>query len=192
MSKRIGLDLDGVVFDFNTHFVNLARNRYPERNIPSPSNDWPTHWDYIRPYLERYEENDLWKTIKTSDFWATCSPYPHAYDLVKAADTLADELYFVTSRPCSATTQAQSKLAIDNIYHTHGATIIVRRPEDKAPLIKALRLDFYVDDKKETVRDVLEQCPLTRVAVWDQPWNREWNFPTRLYNVEQFHTWASY
>lgn len=72
-----------------------------------------------------------------------------------------------------------------------GAVIPVARPEDKLPLLRDLRIDHFVDDKKETVARALAECPKCEVAVWDQPWNRDTQFPVRLTSVDDFNLWTT-
>lgn len=190
---RLGLDLDGVVFDFNTHFVNLARTTYPDLMCPTPNNEWPTEWDYLDRYLARWQVNKLWKHIchQSDDFWYTCPRYTWSEDIINYAHSVADQLYFITSRQ-GRDVQFQTVSALKDVAphdEHYGGVIPTPNADAKIPIIKALSLTHYVDDKKETVRNVLEQCPTTNVAVWDQPWNRDWPLPNRLKNVEDLKQW---
>lgn len=190
---RLGLDLDGVIFDFNSHFVNLARGQYPGLSCPDVSNEWPTKWDYLDEYLESWQLRALWRHIchYSPDFWYTCPRYSHSQALIEIAHQRADQLYFITSRQ-GPDVQWQTVNALKDVAphdEHYGGVIPTPNAEAKIPIINALKLTHYVDDKKETCQAVLQQCPATHVAVWDQPWNRDWNLPNRLKNERDFHTW---
>lgn len=189
---NIALDLDGVLFDFNTHFVEFARKHYPQLSCPNVSNQWPRAWDYLDEYLGRPEVSKLWrKVLKSPSFWRDCPSYWWSPDLLEATYERGDHIYFITSRQ-GHHPQRQTWMALldvtQDVSHS-GAVIPVMKPEDKIPLLNALRIDYFVDDKKETVAHALAECPNTQVACWDQPWNRDVKFPVRLTSVEDFKLW---
>lgn len=183
---------DGVVFDFNSHFVQLARQIHPSLVCPNVSNQWPRAWDYLDEYLGRPEVSKLWrKVLKSPSFWRDCPSYWWAGDLLEAAYSRADNVYFITSR-LGLHVQRQTWMALQDVTQdcSHsGAVIPVNSPDLKLPLLRDLKIDYFVDDKKETVAHALAECPNTQVACWDQPWNREVKFPVRLTSVEDFQLW---
>jgi len=190
---NLALDLDGVLFDFNQAFVQLARQHHPDLVCPTPNNQWPRAWDYLDEYLGKPEVSKLWRmVIHSRDFWRDIPSYWWAAELLEAAYGRADNIYFITSRSGNHV-QRQTWMALmditQDVSHS-GAVIPVPNPEAKIPLLHALRIDYFVDDKKETVARALAECPKTQVAVWDQPWNRNVQFPVRLTNVEDFTMWV--
>lgn len=191
---RLGLDLDGVIFDFNTHFVNLARKRHTQLACPDVSSEWPTKWDYLDDYLEQWELQSMWRYIwhESQQFWQTCPTYTHSADVITTAHSMADQLYFITFRQGPdvqwQTVQALRQLAPHDDHY--GGVIPTPNAEAKIPIINALKLTHYVDDKKETVFAVHQQCPTVNVAVWDQPWNRDATWlPNRLTSVDDLTRW---
>lgn len=189
---NLALDCDGVLFDFNSAFVQWARQEHPSLVCPNVGNHWPRAWDYLDEYLGKAEVSKLWrKVIRSRCFWRDISPYWWSADLLEAAYARADNIYFITSRSGDHV-QRQTWMALlditQEVSHS-GAVIPVNSPELKIPLLRDLKIDFFVDDKKETVAHALAECPNTQVAVWDQPWNRDIHFPVRLTSVEDFKLW---
>lgn len=194
----LGLDLDGVLFDFNTAFVNLARQYYPDLKCKEPSALWPTSWDYMNDHLSEAEIDVLWRFVchESVDFWAKLPRYPWSQELLQHA--LADQsfhIYYITSRP-GRNVQLQSEEALENLAWAtgerfRGGVIPVSAHSRKPPLIKALDLTHFVDDKAETVEAAFHTCLNTEIAVWDQPWNQHMQTPgiTRLKTPEDFVQW---
>ena len=196
MSKeiRLGLDCDGVLADFNTAFVSLARTRYPLLKCPDPSAEWPTKWDYLDDYLSKQQLRALWNEIVKENeyFWEDLPEYEWTNLLLLRAQELSDKLYYITSRS-GPRVQLQTELWLSefNMSPLTGGVIPVAKPEDKLPLVNALRLTHFVDDKPETVEGAFNTCLNTNIAIWDQPWNRHCQIigVTRLKSVEDFETW---
>lgn len=195
---RLGLDLDGVITDFNTQFVKLSHSMFPklQTTCPWPSSEWPRSWDYMDEHLEPHEVRQLWDHVirKSPNFWRTSPVYPWATQLLQIADNKAGLLYFITAR-AGIGVQAQTAALLAHTYGpcSRGAIICTPNAESKIPIINALNLTHYVDDKKETVRDAHEQCLNTNIGMWCQPWNDDWRkdnlHVAHLTNVEDFESW---
>lgn len=195
---KLGLDLDGVLFDFNSAFVELAKATFPDVDFPAVSDKWPDNWDYMDDMIGKTGARILWNKIVTSKvFWMDLPFYPHARALLTVANQYADELYFITAR-AGKRVQQQSHEAIDVVMHwlptvRHGAVIPVAQAEHKTALVHALRLTHYVDDKIETVLDVNSNTG-ARVAIWDRPWNRRFPVPpavTIVKNEVEVEKWIT-
>ena len=196
---RLALDLDGVVFDFNTHFIDLSRKMCRANECPDADDTFPDEWNYMLKYVSKSENRRMWDHIikESPDFWATCPTYDHSDELLVTAQCDADKLYFLTSR-CGPKVQKQTvealKLAAPGLTLS-GGVIPVTSPEHKIPIINALHITHFVDDKPETIREAWEKCPNTEIAIWDQPWNRQWGAFApglkRLHNVKEFDQWLS-
>lgn len=190
--KRLGLDLDGVLFDFNTHFCNLAKSKFSVSHPPI-DHTYPDRWDYQWDFITKAQNRELWNHIiqVSPDWWYRCPTYPWSRDLLEAAYEHGDEIYFITARSAKDC-QWQTSMALRDISPDcdhHGAVITVPSADQKFPIINSLGIDYYVDDKMETVRDAHVKCPNTQIAVWDRPWNRKLDHPTRLKSVEDYKKW---
>lgn len=175
----IGIDVDGVLADFNEEFVKrvvavTGEDRWG--NDPENRDDFPPTWDYPEAY--GYSENQLkkvWRDIKSDDlFWATLPPYSDTVDAVKALDGLrvaGHDIYFVTSRP-----GVRAKWQTETWLMAHGMavpTVIISG--DKGQATRFLNLDIYIDDRLLNVNDVMrvvrEDGRRTRVYLASRPWN---------------------
>ena len=169
---KIGFDIDGVLADFNDHFIKVlvavtGKDLFPPRPFDIPCWNYPEHYGYTR------EDTSLvWQFI-TSDpkFWASLPPYFAAYeqrDLIKGL--WFHDVYFITSR-VGAMCKAQTEVWLqENGFWQGQPTVLISGA--KGMLAKALNLDFYLDDKWENVADVQVQQPTCQVFLLDRPWNR--------------------
>lgn len=193
---KIGVDLDGVIFDFNTQFVALAKEMFPHINPPQPSFEWPTHWDYMDDFLNKNETRQLWaRIVNDPHFWADLPTYPYTLEMGELIEDIVDQtdgdIYFITSR-VGPKVSNQAKWALQQIGWTMPSVMAVDNAELKLPIAKALKLTHFIDDKPETV-NMMKNARID-VAVWDQPWNRDHGvFPTipRLKNLEDMRDWLS-
>jgi hypothetical protein len=96
-------------------------------------------------------------------------------------------LYFITSRveTLGGSIEEQTTRWLDERKGVvYPAVIVVNSWTEKASLYRSLRLDSYIDDKPDTVRDMLtkgENC-----WVLDQPWNAAYNLPDRVKTVQEY------
>lgn len=191
--KRLGLDLDGVLFDFNRQFINLAIREFGAE-IPDAGPAFPTRWNYMDDFLEPKQVSHLWNIICRKDgfFWANLPTYEWSRELLSLAFE-SQKLYYITSR-VGPRVQQQSEEALRQLAKQFGrsltgAVIAVEKPEDKIPLINALKLTHFVDDKTETVDLAHHTCPATWVALWHQPWNLNSKHANRIATPDQFGQW---
>lgn len=186
-----------MIFDFNTHFIDLARFVYPNVGVPDSGPNYPDNWHYMDSHLTKQEISTLWRMIFNSgSFWSTCPTYDHSEELLITAQAASDELYFLTARQGDHI-QQQTFRALQNVatgFRVHGGVIPVEDSAQKPNIVKVLGATHFIDDKIETVESVVRECWMTAVAVWDQPWNRQHVFPaavTRLKTVKEFDEWLS-
>lgn len=169
MTKRIGYDCDGVLFDFDSAFVQLARQLFDVK-CPDVSTTWPREWDYLDPYLTRRQVRQLWDTIvKSKHFWVNLGIYPWTHQMVTLLNSLDAEIYFITSRAGNRVKQ-QCEDALKDIGFDNPTVLISPRAEDKIPLAQGLHLTHFVDDKVSTL-DALVQETNAKVGMWVMPWN---------------------
>lgn len=206
MSKlvRLGLDLDGVLFDFNTGFIELAERTFG-LILPRPSTTWPTEWDYLLDgnYITKAQNRQLWNMIcagRVTDFWLNLPTYPHSLALLLSAATNADECYIITSR-CGPKRLDQSTFAVVDLlreafpfHDIFPPVLVVNDHLHKLPIIQGLELTHYVDDRWETMTALVAKNSYVKAGLWDQPWNRSKVMPKgldRLHSVEEFTEWLT-
>jgi 5'(3')-deoxyribonucleotidase len=170
----IGFDLDGVAADFNSAMINkvievTGKDLFPPRPFDIPTWDYPQHYGYTNE-----ECSAVWSEIKRDDgFWSGLNAYPAAVQILRWLSKLVEygqaDVYFVTSRPgTSAKAQTEMWLGARGV---DSPTVLIS--SDKGGVAKALKLDFYVDDKTENCVDVATASPKTKTYMLAQPWNVE-------------------
>ena len=166
----IGIDIDGVIADFNKDFIEKSievtgRDLYPERPFEI------TTWNYPESYGYSNEEvHKIWKEIKTS------------HDFLEELCYLDADFYFITARP-----GLRSKLQTEIWLELHGfpkPTVLISG--DKDGLCKSLGVNFYIDDKVENCEHVEIYSPATMCYMLARPWNRKVKGVPRIDTLYEF------
>ena len=134
---RVGLDADGVIFDFVSAFRKEAIELF-DRKFPRFSSDWEFgNWN-----LSPNEWDELWGQIRNSVNWFSWNEKPFSKVTIQYVLTLdkISELCFITNRmPTKGNSvlwQTQEQLNEIGIDYP---TVLVRK--DKGPAIAGLELD---------------------------------------------------
>lgn len=187
MSLRIGLDIDGVLADFNTPFVQILEEE-SGRKLPAVSETFPHTWHYpaalgISPEVEK----KCWDRVKASpDFWRTIPAYDEAEPFLRdLAQTYAmsDEIYFITTRVGAQVKQQTEEWLIENGFDFN-VTVLVTA--SKGPVAKALKLTHFIDDKNENCLSVAAESPFTKAYMLARPWNQAQTGIPRIYSLDFF------
>lgn len=172
---RIGVDMDGVVANFNASFIprmiaNAGKDLFGPEFIP-------TVWDY--PLLVGYTVEEMTAALAEIEqdptFWRSLECY-HGEQVIKALDTLSTaqargehEVYFITNRMGKLV-----KWQTERWLKSHGMsdpTVLLTK--NKGLAAAALDLDAYIDDKLENIVDVLHHTGITCMPfLCDRPWNQ--------------------
>lgn len=152
--KTIGIDVDGVLADFNTTFIDrviaiTGHDLFPPRPFNIPTWDYPEYYGYADG-----EVSATWDSIKTDQtFWASLAPYAETRFVLKelfARQGAGDVVYFITNR--MGTRPKPQTEAWLKFYGFPGATVMTSALKGTAAL--ALGLDVYLDDRWENAKDV--------------------------------------
>lgn len=152
---RICCDLDGVLANFTDAYAARLTFR---TTIPFPpaSDEWPKVWYWDRAMgITRDEETTTWEEdiIKSINFWKRLDPLPNARPAVRWLNRLThscNEVYFITNR-----IGKKAKLQTEQWLYDLGMsypTVIVTA--DKLPFLRALKANFFIDDKTETIQEI--------------------------------------
>jgi 5'(3')-deoxyribonucleotidase len=184
---RVGVDLDGVLGDFNTAFIQrvidvTGKDLFPPRPFDITTWDYPQHYGYTDA-----ECKQVWADIaQDPSFWREEPKYPWTDDTMKRLGDLWQDgeadLYFVTSRP-GDTAKNQTEMWLD-AFDVIPPTVLIS--SEKGLCCKALKLDVYIDDKTENCEDVVRQSPDTLCFMLAQPWNHAVPGCARIEKIEQF------
>lgn len=188
---RLGIDIDGVLAQFDRPFAALLNQILPHHDLPPidfPVTDvtFPHLWDWDVYYMTRAGISaetqqeilaEAWGAIKASTaFWATLPGYPSTgTDLtyLRACIENGWDLYFITCRPgMTAKFQSEAWLMSKGLKAPFVPTVLICESGEinKPRLCKALGLDALIDDKPSNLRGVPAE---TRRYLLDRPWNRD-------------------
>ena len=151
----LGLDIDGVVADFTGAVEQWVYREHGIEPIPILDWDWFEHWPNGKAVWR-----DLWnRGCREEGLLRTCRPVPGAISGIHRLESLGWEVVYVTHRNDDFATDTMVWL------DAQGLTPIVIHAKDKSVAGASL----YVDDKPETVRDLLQGNH--KAYLFAQPWN---------------------
>ena len=176
-NRRVGLDLDGCLVDWNPAFARLLAEAHGSDLLPEgwqsmgheafPCWDWYQHYGYPAVSVELARHN-LYEDVT---FWHKLDALPEAQEVLDVLAYCVDadeiDLYFITQRGgCRVKQQTEMWL-----YDRGITTPTVLVTGDKVPVIQGLGLEFYIDDRLDTMEAALAAgCP--GIYLLDRPWNR--------------------
>ncbi len=169
--SRIGIDVDGVLADFNVNY-NALMAKYEGKDLNVPYVE-PAEWSYEKALgYSKDAINKAWDEINApeSSFWATLPAYPEIHTFVKMIKEMREgnDVYFITTRT-GATPKQQTERWFE-YYGLYGATVLVSK--HKGEVAAGLELDHMIDDKPENCVNVLQSRPQCEVVLLDRPWNQ--------------------
>lgn len=153
---RIGFDFDGVLYLWTKYaYDHLKRFKGETRSYEDV-------WSH---YKEYYKESEIAEIAKISDYY---NQEKLDYNTKRSIITLSDELvdiFYVTSRPGNCEEVTLKWVLESGLPQTPNLYVT----KDKVQVIRALDLDFYVEDLPEYIEKLKE---FTTVLIVDQPWNK--------------------
>ena len=142
---RIGIDLDGVVADFRTAFVEAAAKLLGRESIRRPSSPMPE-----LDAVSAADAKGVWDVITATPNWGLgLAPYEPAQiaRLYQLGRRFRWEISFLTSRTPTAgdSVQFQSQTWLEAFGFYMPAVVTV--PGSRGEIANALRLDVVIDDQ---------------------------------------------
>ncbi len=157
---KLALDLDGCFFDFCTPYADLlievdGVDRLPEGWRKDPELHMPT-WYWERHYgYSKEVEAKVWDDhiLPSKDFWLKLKPLPFARETLMELNQLqkeGHEVYYLSHRH-GKTALIQTQKALYEQGVDYPSVILTG---NKRQIISALDIEFFVDDKTETLYDL--------------------------------------
>jgi uncharacterized HAD superfamily protein len=193
---KIGIDIDGVLSNFNRGFIDLIEKE-TGKTLPALDDTYPDEWNYHKRWVTPEQDKKIWAEIRTSMFWFELEPYAQTpITLVRLRELRAQghEIYFITTRPGELakldTEQWLKKWGMSN-----PTVLIAGNEKAKGQLAAGLGLDAFIDDKPENCEQVVAATRILhgedaqggflinhveypcQVFLVDQPYNREFGSP---------------
>lgn len=178
--KKLGIDVDGVIANFSGKFVEFGNRRYGTNYTELDQTDWD-----FKPWFTSQQVDEVWeKDIKPEkNFWLTLKTLPGTKALEEAHRRA--ELFFITSRVPTTGMSAREQTCwwLRNHFGiTYPTVIVVDNPSQKIPIIKALEIVAFIDDKGSTIRQVHNAGVLSYAKL--SPYNCAEPFPESVVPVE--------
>jgi uncharacterized HAD superfamily protein len=174
---RLGIDIDGCLANFNEAFGDALIKTTGRDLLPDgwkTNSEFPTtwNWDLAAGYTPE-ESKRTWEQeiISSSSFWASLPPYPDTAATLKQLNRLSKrhDVYFLTHRMGK-----NCKQQTEEWLAKHGMdrpTVIISG--QKLPIIVSLGLNFFIDDKLQTVNEIFRaEVPELALFLKNAPWNQ--------------------
>ena len=159
LMNRLAFDLDGCFFNFTSAYADLlikvsGKDLLPEgwRTDPNFPAEW--YWERSAGYSPEVEK-EVWDKyiLKGSKFWKDLEPMPYATEVAAFLNDLwkqGKEIYFISHRMGNKA----KKQTEESLYYLGIDYPCVLLEGNKAPLLRLLKPNFYIDDKPSTVKDI--------------------------------------
>ncbi len=163
---KLGIDIDGCLANFAEKYAHLIIEVTEKNHFPvgwRVSEDFPPCWDFdtAAGYTNK-ELAKVWDVIKRSTtFWEKLLPLDGAPETIKQFNRLAKagyDIYFLTNRIGTKVKMQTEKW----LYHCGLDYPTVLLAADKEPLIRALGIEAFIDDKPDTIMDLVQAVTKNR------------------------------
>lgn len=160
---RLGIDLDGVVADFNGGWMRRYNDTYGTALEPS----LVRHWDDLHTHTHFPDQRAFWHWAATEgngqgSFFRHLDPYPGALDALRRLDDAGHSVVILTSKPDWAVHDTFAWVAAHEI-----PTREVHVVSDKA----SVTCDVYLDDADHNLVRLRAKRPGAVICRYVQPWN---------------------
>ena len=160
---RLGIDLDGVVADFNQGWVE----RYNRDFGATVSADDIIEWDAPTGLTHFENMSDFWTWARTcgegQSLFRWLRPYGGAIESLHELARSGHHIVILTTKPDFAVHDTYEWLAEHRVPTTE-----VHILDDKS----TVRCDLYVDDADHNLESLLRAHPTAIVCRYVRPWNR--------------------
>lgn len=189
-TKRLAVDVDGVCALFTNAYAELLAYEASGCKLPAgwekdptfpPQWNWESQYGYDAATVKRVWEDHI---LAKDGFWKSLDPLPGTYYAMRRLNWLANdgkaEVYFLTHRMGNKAKQQTEKWLYDKGGIDY-PTVILSGP-DKLPLLRALNPDFFLDDKAETLLELIKAAERER---WLE--GKHYYLKTAPYNLGAAH-----
>ena len=168
-SKRILIDIDGVLADYNGGIAKIIIDRYGIE-VPISGKDI-TDWYQYRNTIGRNLWKDVWKFVNDNpSFMCNLNPLASPYEFSRIESlNLNNDLYFVTNRASIGIKIITEKwLMKHNISYP---TVILSK--HKGLIAAGLEADFIIEDSPKNIISIYRDSPKTKIYLMSYPYNKE-------------------
>lgn len=158
---RLGIDLDGVVADFNAGWML----RYNEERETSLVPEHVDHWDAMVSLTDFETDMDFWKWAENGDGPGLFRHLPVFPDALPSLNRLAvdHDIVIITTKPPWAIHDTYAWLS-DNRIPTHEVHITEKKWK--------IDCDVYLDDGPHNLESLVRERPDRTTVRFVRPWNK--------------------
>ena len=160
---RLGIDLDGVVADFNTGWMMLHADEFG--SVLSP--DMVDSWNSLHRLGGFADMREFWSWAAPKEhrrsIFRHLEPYPSAIESLRQLSAAGHHVVIVTTKPHWAHTDTFRWLA-DNEIPTTEVHLSERKYE--------VDCDVYLDDAPYVLEQLVRHRPHATICRFVRPWNR--------------------
>lgn len=182
---KFGFDIDDTLINLRGYAFTLYNEKLGQSLGMDVFDTIPTVEIHAPFGLTNEEGSAMWKRAMEDIYFTNCPHYDGARETVQALVDEGHEVYYITSRPKEYCARTREWMVAQGFPVAEGHFFCGMQDDEKIATIKALALDYYVDDKP-AVLDTLASVA-TKVIVKDQSYNREVSYP-RLLDWKDFST----
>ncbi|HSG79608.1 MAG TPA: hypothetical protein VLD62_08515 [Acidimicrobiia bacterium] len=174
---RLGIDLDGVVADFNAGWIN----RYNAEFHGDVAHDAVRHWNAI-PSLTHFEDMEaFWMWAQgdpgSGSLFRHLETYPGSVETLGRLDRAGHDIVIITTKPRWA------------IHDTFAWLSQHRLPTEEVHITwnkQRVPCDVYLDDAPHVIERIHRARPEALVCRFVRPWNRP------VAGVRDVHDWPEF
>ena len=159
---RLGIDLDGVVADFNAGWMRLHADEFGSELHP----EMVTGWNGLHELAGFGDMDAFWQWAQGTDLrpsiFRHLELYPDAAETLAALDAAGHEIVIVTAKPRWAVPDTLRWIADHQL-----PTSEIHIRYDKHTIL----CDVYLDDAPTVVEDLVKHRPAALVCRMIRPWN---------------------
>jgi 5'(3')-deoxyribonucleotidase len=159
---RLGIDLDGVVCDFNAGWMELHKAEFGSALVP----EMVVSWDNLHELGGFQDMNAFWRwargTADRPSIFRHLQPFPHAVETLHRLRAAGHRVVIVTAKPRWAIADTLRWVA-DHDLPTEEIHIRYRK--------HTVQCDVYLDDSPLVLPELLSYRPDAVICRMIRPWN---------------------
>lgn len=180
MGRRIGVDIDGVMYQWSKTARYMLREVLP--NSPytkdGPLGIEPLSWNYIQENVDPSHWKWLWTEGVRLGLLRHGHLYPGTIESIRRLSQVGD-VVIITHRSKQAVPDTMAWLSYQQLPISGIHILTNQQPKSSVP-----HCDVYIDDKPENCEDLQSNTP-GRAFLMNRPWNQASDFK-RVYSWRDF------
>lgn len=180
---KIAVDIDGVLADWISAFLNFSNVVYGYNDKPEDVEDWKM-WECERISLSQKKFSDAFAAFNEQRRWQSIKPIEGAVETMCALDNAGHTIYYITARP-KGSERATAKFLLKNGFPLSGGLIFSDSGE-KANIAERLGIDIGIDDKQSTICEYYKKNITTILINATYNWNLSWEVEEKANFIVDF------